>query len=184
MSRRTLAAIVGLLAGLVAMQATANAASLYTGPVRGPGPDLLYAGARHGAPAHQRRQLEGRRRSSISGASAYREGEFLYQDFLYDDHGAHGAPRPGRPARRRRHFSKPNGTYTYPTDRVYASNAADLVEFRVKPLEPTRPPSALTLNTLKDPSQGRLHDRHRRHGRLPLAVPPRRERRARRPTSS
>jgi len=24
----------------------------------------------------------------ISGASAYRKGEFLYQDYLYDDHGA------------------------------------------------------------------------------------------------
>ena len=30
-------------------------------------------------------------------------------------------------------FSKPNGTYTYPTDPAYAMNAADLVEFRVKP---------------------------------------------------
>ena len=53
----------------------------------------------------------------VSGASAYRDGEFLYQDFLYDDHGARRAARPRRPAHRGRHlFSLPSGTYTYPTD--------------------------------------------------------------------
>ena len=27
----------------------------------------------------------------VSGASAYVDGEFIYQDYLYDDHGAQGA---------------------------------------------------------------------------------------------
>ena len=53
----------------------------------------------------------------VSGASAYRRGEFLYQDYLYDDSGARGlhdpsSPRgPGDDA-----FSGLNGTYTYPSD--------------------------------------------------------------------
>src|SRR4051812_2455547 len=50
----------------------------------------------------------------VSGASAYRGGEFLYQDFLYDDHG--------------------DGAATYPSGPGYAGNAADLVELRVRPL--------------------------------------------------
>ena len=71
----------------------------------------------------------------ISGASAYRRGEFLYQDYLYDDHGAKApTPDPTDPRTSGDSFSAPNGTYTYPTDAAYAGNAADLVEFRVKPL--------------------------------------------------
>ena len=88
----------------------------------------------------------------ISGASAYRQGEFLYQDFLYDDHGAHGGSRdPGDPRTGEDSFSAPNGTYTYPTNPVYANNAADLVELRVKPLA-NATAFRITLNTLKDPA--------------------------------
>ena len=47
-------------------------------------------------------------------------------------------------------FSRPNGTYTYPTDPVYADNAADLVELRVKPLAAATA-FRVTLNTMKDP---------------------------------
>jgi hypothetical protein len=46
----------------------------------------------------------------ISGTRSYRDGEFVYQDFLYDDR-----------------------ALSYPDER-YAGNAADLVEVRVKPL--------------------------------------------------
>ena len=67
----------------------------------------------------------------ISGASAYRQGEFLYQDFLYDDLGA-------------------AGVYTYPTDPSYARNAADLVELRITPLR-TATAIRLTYNTLIEP---------------------------------
>ena len=46
----------------------------------------------------------------VSGASAYRGGEFLYQDFLYDDHGADGHVRdPATRAPRGDTFSRPNG---------------------------------------------------------------------------
>ena len=33
----------------------------------------------------------------VSGASAYRSGEFLYQGYLYDDHGAKEVDRPDQP---------------------------------------------------------------------------------------
>src|SRR5690242_14269218 len=36
----------------------------------------------------------------VSGASAYRDGEFLYQDFLYDDHGAREVADPTDPRAR------------------------------------------------------------------------------------
>ena len=75
----------------------------------------------------------------ISGASAYHSGEFVYQDFLYDDTGADATPEtPG------------SGTYTYPTDPVYARNAADLVELRVKPL-PHGTAFRITYNSMLDP---------------------------------
>jgi hypothetical protein len=80
-----------------------------------PGPDILYA------PLATSPQLENTgpwnaQPILISGASAYRLGEFLYQDFLYDDGGA-------------------GGRYTYPTNvSQFAGNAADFVELRIKPL--------------------------------------------------
>ena len=64
----------------------------------------------------------------ISGASAYRDGEFLYQDFLYDDRALAYPDEPERLAR----------------------NAADIVEVRVEPL---RRATAIrvTLNSMLDP---------------------------------
>src|ERR1044071_6453112 len=96
MSRRTFVLFVTLLAGFVAMQATASAASLFSGQGPRPGPDILYQ------PPVTASQLTntGNWRADpilISGATAYRKGEFLYQDFLYDDHGAHDAPDPQDP---------------------------------------------------------------------------------------
>jgi hypothetical protein len=79
-----------------------------------PGPDVLYA-APPAAP-----QLENRSSSFraapllVSGNEAYVDGEYLYQDHLYDDTG--------------------NGSFAYPTDTArYAHNAADLVELRIAP---------------------------------------------------
>src|SRR5437588_6509712 len=115
-----------------------------------PGPDVLYA------PAVAAPQLEntGIWRAApilVSGASAYRDGEFLYQDYLYDDHGARGVPDPGDRLRAISALSQPYGTLTYPTDPAYAGNAADLVELRVKPLADATA-FRLTLNTMTDPS--------------------------------
>jgi hypothetical protein len=93
----------------------------------------------------------------VSGASAYRKGEFLYQGYLYDDHGAKEVPdptdpmtAPGGDASGGDIFSMPNGTYTYPTGAGYDENAADLVELRVKPL-PAATAFRIGLNTLQNP---------------------------------
>lgn len=86
----------------------------------------------------------------VSGASAYRRGEFLYQDHLYDDHGADtgSSPEAGYLAFGSRASSW--GTYTYPEDPRYAGNAADIVELRLKP---TARATAfrITYNAMTDP---------------------------------
>ena len=119
-----------------------------------PGPDVLYA------PPPRAPQLEntGVWRAEpilVSGATAYRDGEFLYQDFLYDDHGAAGVPAALDPAattfETKFLFSPWRGTFTYPADPAYARNAADIVELRVKPLADATV-FRLTLNTLIDPA--------------------------------
>lgn len=97
-----------------------------------PGPDILYAEPPR-AP-----QLENAPGSPwnadpilVSGASAYRSGEFLYQDFLFDDRGA-------------------GSGYTYPSDPRYAGNAADLVELRLRPHK-SNLLVRLTYNAMIDP---------------------------------
>jgi hypothetical protein len=143
-----------LLALACSSAASADSSSLYHGPSPRPGPDILYEPP---ATAPQLTNGPGWSAPSIlvSGASAYRSGEFLYQDFLYDDHGANGNQRDQNDPRGQAAgtssdlFSAPNGTYTYPTDPAYAMNAADLVEFRVKPAA-DHTAFRITLNTLKD----------------------------------
>src|SRR5881296_1302693 len=130
--------------------ALAGATSLYSGPGPRPGPDVLY-GAPAFAPQLENVGVWSAAPILVSGASAYRGGEFLYQDFLYDDHGAAEAPDPTDPRSGGNLFSKPDGTYTYPTDPGYANDAADLVELRLKPLSDATA-FRLTLNTVKDPS--------------------------------
>ncbi|HYZ28499.1 MAG TPA: hypothetical protein VE570_05530 [Thermoleophilaceae bacterium] len=93
-----------------------------------PGPALLYS------PAPRAPQLEntGPWKAApimVSGASAYRDGEFLYQDFVYDD-----------------------TAFAYPGDRArYGGNAADLVELRLR-LGTHGLLVRLTYNTLLDPN--------------------------------
>jgi hypothetical protein len=95
--------------------------SLPTGTPR-PGPEILYAPL-FDAPQLQNTAPWAAAPILISGASAYRQGEFLYQDFLYDDAGARGTST-----------NAGVGTYTYPTNAIYVGNAADFVEVRIKPL--------------------------------------------------
>ncbi len=138
--------------------------SLYQGPAPRPGPDLLYQ-ALADAPQLQNSGVWQAPPILVSGASAYRACEFLYQDFLYDDHGGRQLPDPTDPITLSLSaglggniaaltggsiFALPNGTYTYPTAAAYAGNAADLVEFRVKPLADATA-FRITLNTLNDP---------------------------------
>jgi hypothetical protein len=149
------ATIVALAATLAlwlagAAPASADAGSLYAGPGPRPGPDLLYA-APATPPQLQNTGIWQAPPILVSGASAYRNGEFLYQDFIYDDHGAAEARDSADPRFPGNLFSQPNGTYTYPTGPAYANNAADLVEFRVKPLSDATA-FRITLNTMKDPS--------------------------------
>ncbi|MHB8510835.1 MAG: glucodextranase DOMON-like domain-containing protein [Actinomycetota bacterium] len=114
-----------------------------------PGPDALYL------PPADAPQLENVAPWSappilVSGSAAYRSGEYLYQGFLYDDHGAAGVPDTNAPVGPGADlFSPTAGTYTYPTDPVYGNNAANLVEFRIKPLEDSTA-FRVTLNTLNN----------------------------------
>lgn len=128
----------------------AGAASLYTGPGPRPGPALLYAKPVR-APQLSNRAPFRAAPILVSGTTAYRKGEFLYQDYLYDDNGARGTTDPADPKLSGNLFSKQNGTYTYPSDERYADNAADLVELRVKPVRRATL-FRVTLNTLEDPS--------------------------------
>jgi hypothetical protein len=142
-------AVVAVALGCLftAPYAGADASSLYQGPGQRPGPDLLYE------PLADAPQLQNTGNWTappilVSGASAYRDGEFLYQDYLYDDSGAIGSPVQNDPRFSGNGFSRPTGTYTYPTNSVYANNAADFVELRVKPLADATA-FRITLNTLK-----------------------------------
>ena len=148
-----LAAGMGLAAAGAPSKGASAAASLPSvASGARPGPDLLYA------PPPRAPQLEntGPWKAEpilVSGAQAYREGEWIYQDFLYDDHGATGVPDPGTPYGPGDHLYSPTaGTFTYPKDPVYAHNAADLVELRVKPLKRATA-FRVTLNTLQDASR-------------------------------
>jgi hypothetical protein len=123
-----------------------------------PGPPVLYERLAH-AP-----QLENEPRSIwhapsilVSGASAYRRGEFVYQGYLYDDHGAKEVTDPTNPMHSPGGdssggdlFSAPDGTYDYPTAAAYHENAANLIELRVKPLTQATA-FRITLNSLEDP---------------------------------
>lgn len=171
--RRASAALAALVAGAVALAPAAGAtgsarspavegvsaaagaagSSLYAGAGPRPGPAVLYA------PPGTSPQLQNAPGSAwradpilVSGASAYRRGEFLYQDWLYDDHGAAATMDPADPRNTGDAFAMPGGTFRYPTDRVYADNAADLVEVRVRPL-PDATAIRVSLNTLKDVSK-------------------------------
>lgn len=119
-----------------------------------PGPALLYAAAPK-APQLENVAPWTAAPILISGTSAYRDGEFLYQDFLHDDRGAAGVQDPNDPflLGGDHLFSPKAGTLTYPTDvAAYAHNAADFVELRVKP-QAGETAFRVTLNTLIDPAK-------------------------------
>lgn len=110
-----------------------------------PGPDVLYA------PPPAAPQLESRdpRFTAppllVSGQEAYVAGEYLYQDFLYDDWGSNtdGIGQIPQCAHA--------GDLTYPTDTArYGNNAADLVELRIA-VSPSEVAYRITLNTLLEP---------------------------------
>jgi hypothetical protein len=117
-----------------------------------PGPDILYKKPPR-APQLENTGGWHAKPILISGADAYRNGEWLYQDYLFDDHGATGVKDTNDDYGPSRHlFSPAAGTFTYPTGKGYAGNAADLVEFRVKPLAKATA-FRVTLDTLIDPAK-------------------------------
>ncbi|HEX6389347.1 MAG TPA: hypothetical protein VFZ89_07870, partial [Solirubrobacteraceae bacterium] len=144
--------VVGVVVAL-AWTADAHAASLpAVSSGHRPGPDALYD------PPPRAAQLENVAPWTappllVSSARAYRDGEFVYQDYLYDDHGAAGVRDPGDPFSPTDYlFSSKGGTLTYPTGAVYADNAADLVELRIKPLAGATA-LRVTFNSMLDPDR-------------------------------
>jgi hypothetical protein len=162
-SRAAAVALLLALAGVLALTASAGAASSSlwrksgTGPR--PGPAVLYE------PLAKAPQLENEAHSIwhakpilVSGASAYRKGEFIYQGYVYDDHGAKETTDPKNPMHSPGGspsggdlFSAPDGTYDYPSGQGYDENAANLIELRVKPGGKATA-FRIGLNTLEDPS--------------------------------
>jgi pimeloyl-ACP methyl ester carboxylesterase len=154
-------ALVAALLAAGAAQAARVSASLPAkeGAAPRPGPEVLYE------PLAQAPQLENAKGSGwhaapilVSGASAYRRGEFVYQGYVYDDHGAKEVVDPTNPmispggdSSGGDTFSEPDGTYTYPTGPGYDENAANLVELRVRPKLKTTA-FRIGLNTLEKPS--------------------------------
>ena len=145
------ALLAALLPGGAAEATSTSGGSLPTVPSGPrPGPDLLYAPATD-APQLQNTGIWHAAPILVSGSSAYRAGEFVYQDYLYDDHGLRDTPDPTDRLRSESALSQPDGTLTYPTAAAYAGNLADLVEVRVKPLADATA-FRLTLNTVTDPA--------------------------------
>jgi hypothetical protein len=157
------ACLFSLLAALIVASAASAAKNPSLPAKEGasppPGPAVLYQ------PVAQAPQLENAPNSGwrakpilISGASAYRHGEFVYQGYVYDDHGAKELVDPTNPmispggdASGGDSFSEPDGTYTYPTGPHYDENAANLIELRVR-AKSGATAFRITLNTLEDPS--------------------------------
>ncbi len=113
-----------------------------------PGPPLLYKRPPE-APQLANRAPFRAKPLLVSGTDAYRDGEYLYQDYLFDDRGADTVGGSGGQRDPAAGLSPTSGNVFYPTaaDR-FGGNAADLVELRVKP---TRRAVLyrVTLNTVK-----------------------------------
>ena len=155
--RSILVALASLIASAMPASATPSddvpesLPSVTQGPR--PGPALLYA-----PPAESPLLENGKRWDAeplmVSGASAYREGEFVYQDYLYDGFGANTTNEPlasPETAPPTPVFGGMTGDVVYPTDEArYGFNAADLVELRID-ADGKTVAYRFTLNTLLAP---------------------------------
>ncbi|MBA0127666.1 hypothetical protein H0B56_19150 [Haloechinothrix sp. YIM 98757] len=107
-----------------------------------PGPDVLYDEAPEAPQLQNRDPRIAAEPLLVSGTEAYVDGEYLYQDHIFDDYGADTDGAGADPTSAR------HGDFDYPTDRErYAGNAADLVEFRAVP-SADEVVYRVTLNTL------------------------------------
>src|SRR3954466_5367999 len=96
-----------------------------------PGPPVLYADPPK-APQLDNVAPFAAKPLLVSGTDAYRGGEYLYQDYLFDDHGADTVPT-GSLTDDPSSASKTGGDVRYPSGDRYAGNAADIVELRIQP---------------------------------------------------
>ena len=156
-SALTLLVVAGLVASASASATARGGLPARTGLPRvasgdRPGPAILYADPPE-APQLQNTGPWNAPPILVSGTDAYRDGEWMYQDYLFDDHGATGVPDPNTPYGAGTNlFSPTGGTFTYPTAKGYANNAADLVELRIEPLARATA-FRVTLNTLLAPDR-------------------------------
>ena len=145
--------IGGMVAGLLGL-ALALAPGTHAGSLprvssgARPGPPMLYARSPRTSPLTVTRPFRVRP-LLVSGSDAYRGGEYLYQDYLFDDRGADTSPGQGSRFSPQYGFSPTAGDVLYPTDERYAGNAADLVELRIKPRRDAIV-YRVTLNTVKE----------------------------------
>ena len=166
---------------VVPAPAGADASSLYQGPGPRPGPDILYQ------PLADAPQLQNTGDWSappilVSGASAYRDGEFLYQDYLYDDSGAIGSPAQNDPRFSGNGFSRPTGTYTYPTEHGVREQRRRLRRAARQAARRPRPLSGSRSTRSRTGERPRRHDDRDRRLDPAAAVPPRRQRQRARAT--
>lgn len=115
-----------------------------------PGPDVLYESLAS-APQFENTDPWTAEPLLVSGTDAYVQGEYLFQDFVYDDKGATTTKlnEPPDPAPKAHTFSAMTGDVVYPTDEeTYRNNAADVLEFRARPTE-TGIAYRVTLNTME-----------------------------------
>jgi hypothetical protein len=143
--------VCALFAGALSGPQAEAATGIPTGAAPLPGPAILYA-APATAPQLTNTGIWKAAPILVSGASSYRDGEYVYQDFLYDDHGANGTvPDPASNEFVANLLARSAGTYTYPTGVAYGGNVADLVEFRMKPTA-SATAFRVTFNTMIDPT--------------------------------
>lgn len=134
------------LAPIVGSDAVAKAPGTLPSVASGarPGPAVLYADP---PKAPQLENRDPRFKAApilVMGQEAYADGEYLYQDWIYDDNGADtGADDAGG--------SDTAGDVAYPAEpKRYGGNAADIVELRVAP-GPSDVKYRFTMNTLLVP---------------------------------
>ena len=137
-------------------------------PAPRPGPAILYEPLAARAAARKRARARSGRRTPIlvSGASAYRKGEFLYQGYLYDDHGAkevldptNPMISPGRRRVGRRHLLR-TGRHLHLPDRARATTRTPRTSSNCASSRCAKATAfRITLNTLEDPASWRPRSR-------------------------
>ena len=124
-----------------------------------PGPDALY-GSNPTPPQLENGPGWEAEPLLVCGTAAYENGEYLYQDYIYDDHGADQrsvlSRAPANTTSAYGSFSPATGDLFYPNDHNrYAFNAADLLEFRARvdadPDEGDEIVYRFTLNSMVEP---------------------------------